>query len=183
MKSKIFLAFALMALTVMPVYAQVLLYGPGGAQVLSGLADQLVAMNHAGTATEMKTVSGTGGVTVTLSAGSLVIDGASVVGTNPGTGFTASNKTGSFSAAVNNVYFVAGASADATATLPTAVGVAGKEILLVNTSASHGIVIATTSAQTVSGAASASITIASQYSTLRVVSDGANWLTSAKIGS
>jgi len=60
-----------------------------------------------------------------------------------------------------------------TLTLPTAVGIAGRDFVMKNTGAGV-ITIATTSAQTIDGAASGVLTLV-QNDWLRVVSDGANW--------
>lgn len=59
-------------------------------------------------------------------------------------------------------------------TLPTAVGIKGREFFIKN--AGTGIVtINTTSSQTIDGQASGAITLDTQYAGIRVVSDGANW--------
>ena len=63
-------------------------------------------------------------------------------------------------------------SAAATITLPTAVGVAGR-VYVVKRTGSGAVVIATTSAQTIDGAAT--YTIGTQYQCVAVMSDGANW--------
>lgn len=64
-----------------------------------------------------------------------------------------------------------------TATLPTAVGIAGQRCAIsdaTGSAASHTITVATTSSQTVNGTTPATITVAN---TCRVyVSDGANWV-------
>jgi hypothetical protein len=64
-----------------------------------------------------------------------------------------------------------------TATLPTAVGRAGKEYVLYRTdqTLANLITIATTSSQTI-GAAGTTIKLATQHQLLRVMSDGANWV-------
>jgi len=59
-------------------------------------------------------------------------------------------------------------------TLPTAVGVTGQEYNIVNTGTGV-ITLNTTSAQTISGEASGTITL-NQYDSLGVVSDNANWI-------
>jgi hypothetical protein len=62
-----------------------------------------------------------------------------------------------------------------TMTLPTAVGRAGKEFVIRKSDASANLVtIATTSSQTINGAAPGTLT--AQYQFIRVVSDGANWM-------
>jgi hypothetical protein len=68
-------------------------------------------------------------------------------------------------------------SAVVTITLPTAVGIAGQSIKVVDatgTAATHTITIATTSSQTINGASTKTIT--ANYGELLFVSDGANWL-------
>lgn len=57
-------------------------------------------------------------------------------------------------------------------TLPTAVGVAGKQYCIKN-SGTGVITIATTSAQTIDGAANRKLSV--QYESFWVISDGANW--------
>jgi lysophospholipase L1-like esterase len=61
-----------------------------------------------------------------------------------------------------------------TITLPTAVGIAGREYIVKNTGTATVITIATTSSQTVDGSAPGTVTTLTPY---RVVSDGANWIT------
>jgi hypothetical protein len=60
-------------------------------------------------------------------------------------------------------------------TLPTAVGMPGRQYVIkkVDGSASH-VVVTTTSAQTIDGFTAQSLTV--QYEALTVVSDGSNWL-------
>lgn len=61
-----------------------------------------------------------------------------------------------------------------TATLPTAVGIAGQTFTVKKTDASaNNVVLATTGGQTIDGAAS--LTWNTQYQSYTVVSDGANW--------
>jgi hypothetical protein len=61
-----------------------------------------------------------------------------------------------------------------TVTLPTAVGITGRQYIIKNTGSSTTITIATTSSQTVDGAAPGTVTT---LIPLRVCSDGANWIT------
>ncbi len=61
-----------------------------------------------------------------------------------------------------------------TITLPTAVGIQGREYVIKKTdSSANAVTLATTSSQTIDGAAS--LTISAQYSLYRVQSDNANW--------
>lgn len=61
-----------------------------------------------------------------------------------------------------------------TVTLPTAIGATGK-VYNIKNSGIGIITIATTSAQTIDGGASGSVTL-NQYDNLTVQSDGANWI-------
>ena len=58
-------------------------------------------------------------------------------------------------------------------TLPTAAGIAGQEFIIKNSGAGT-ITVATTSSQTIDGAATA--VLSTQYGSLSVMSDGANYL-------
>lgn len=92
--------------------------------------------------------------------------------TAPAMTYTA--KTSTYGAAIND--FVHCTSGTFTVTLPTAVGNSGKTIVVTNTG-SGVITIATTSAQTVSGFASADVAIklGTKFDRITVVSDGTNW--------
>lgn len=61
-----------------------------------------------------------------------------------------------------------------TVTLPTAVGITGRQYIIKNTGSATTITIATTSSQTIDGSAPGTVTT---LTPLRVVSDGANWIT------
>jgi hypothetical protein len=64
-----------------------------------------------------------------------------------------------------------------TVTLPTAVGRNGKVFTIKKIDSSSNIVqILTTSAQTMDGIASGAIYLRAQYDTIKLVSDGTNWL-------
>jgi hypothetical protein len=64
-----------------------------------------------------------------------------------------------------------------TATLPTAVGFSGLIFTIKKIDNSTNLVtLATTSAQTIDGAASSALTLATQYESVTVCSDGANWV-------
>ncbi len=84
--------------------------------------------------------------------------------------------TGNYAALFSdNVINVSGASA--TITLPTAVGITGKEYTIIHngTSLTQAYTIATTSAQTINGVASGSYILYTTGEILSVISDGANW--------
>ena len=79
--------------------------------------------------------------------------------------------------AIDSTHYViaAGGTTSYTVTLPTAVGIAGRTYHIKKTSASaYTLTIATTSSQTIDGAASISVT--TQYDSYFVISDGSNWL-------
>jgi hypothetical protein len=80
--------------------------------------------------------------------------------------------TASYSvAATDSVVYVTPTSA-ATVTLPTAVGISGRQYTIKNGS-TYVVTLATTSGQTIDG--SATYALSSQYQYLVLVSDGANW--------
>jgi hypothetical protein len=64
-----------------------------------------------------------------------------------------------------------------TITLPTAVGITGREYIIKNTGVATTITIATTSAQTINGLIPSTYNIVSSLLPLRVMSDGNNWIT------
>ncbi len=64
-----------------------------------------------------------------------------------------------------------------TATLPTAVGASGTCYVIKKIdSSTNTVILATTSAQTIDGAASSALALATQYESITLCSDGANWL-------
>jgi hypothetical protein len=68
--------------------------------------------------------------------------------------------------------------ASRTATLPTAVGASGTVYVIkkIDSSTTNTVTLATTSAQTIDGIASGTLKLATQYESITVESDGANWL-------
>lgn len=62
-----------------------------------------------------------------------------------------------------------------TQTLPTAVGIAGREYIIKNISAVT-TTLATTSSQTIDGSTPSTYNLTTQWQRIKVVSDGANWL-------
>lgn len=82
-------------------------------------------------------------------------------------------KTANYTVTVND-YMIDCTSNTFTLTLPTAVGVTGRVYILKNSGTATTITIATTSSQTIDGAAPGTITT---MTPLRVISDGANWKT------
>ncbi len=82
-------------------------------------------------------------------------------------------QTTTYAAAINDL--VNCTSGTFTVTLPTAVGQAGKSIIVKN-SGTGVITINTTSSQTMDGIASGSVKLNTQYTSLTFVSNGANWI-------
>jgi hypothetical protein len=111
-------------------------------------------------------LASSGGSTPNISISS----GASGSGTAAFGGYTAATTTYSISA---NDYVVDCTSGTFTATLPTAVGITGR-IYVVKNSGTGTITLATTSSQTIDGALT--VTIATQYASYTVMSNGANWI-------
>jgi len=124
---------------------------------------------------------GSGGIKVTnqlipdrIDRYSVCIDG-SPIGSGSGTGgqslgLKASNIEGDFNASASSAYFV---SRSANCTLPTATGVAGKEIVVSNKGGK--ITYTTTSGETISGNPSGALTNSTPYKVDRFISDGKNW--------
>lgn len=92
------------------------------------------------------------------------------------TSFTYSSKIANFTAAAGNAYGVDTSGGAVTCTLPTAVGIAGKEIVVSLRTAGNNLTFNTTSGQTIDGQASGAIVTGVRYNTYRFMSDGANWI-------
>ena len=76
---------------------------------------------------------------------------------------------------VNDYVLVTSSSVDITITLPTAIGVSGKEINISKVDATtYNTIVDTTLSQTIIG--ETTITISEQYTNVSFVSDGTNWL-------
>ena len=121
--------------------------------------------------------SGGGYSVATLTAGSNVTitnssGGVTIASTASPAALTFTSESSSFSAVASNAYIV---TATATCTLPTAVGVTGQEIVVVNDISSGTLTFNTTSSQTISGLSSGSLTTTVQQDAFTFVSDGSNW--------
>lgn len=78
--------------------------------------------------------------------------------------------------ATDGAVIFSGMSSAQTATLPTAVGVSGKTYAINNNDTTYALSLATTSAQTIGGRASANIVLAPAVGDfIQIFSDGANW--------
>jgi hypothetical protein len=103
------------------------------------------------------------------------VTGGSGAGGGGSTTITEVSRTASFTAAANSFYAISG-SANVTATLPTAAGIAGQTIRIRCVSGYTGLcTIATTGGQTIGPASATSQIIRAGESAL-VQSDGANWV-------
>ena len=135
----------------------------GGGQTL------LLDTSHNATFTGNLTVNGTGNNTI-----------AGTITPSKGILFPTVTKSASYglTAADYMVYFTS----TATATLPTAVGVAGQTYVIINASTTAtNVTVNTTSSQTIGGRSSGSIVLAGPwYDQMTVISDGANWQISEK---
>lgn len=89
------------------------------------------------------------------------------------TAFVTPYATTAGSLALDATHGVVTVSATATITLPTAVGITGRVYHIKSIGAAITVTIATTSSQTIDG--STTQTIAIQYDSISVVSDGSNW--------
>lgn len=91
-----------------------------------------------------------------------------------GTGHTSATKTGNYTLTTSNEVILADATGAAiTLTLPTAVGNTNMYVAKKTDSTINPVTVATTSAQTIDGAAQ--VIIFNGGDSVRVVSDGANW--------
>lgn len=90
--------------------------------------------------------------------------------------FVYSSKTANFSAVAQNAYGVDTSGGAVVCTLPTAVGIAGQEIVVSLRTAGNNLTFNTTSSQTIDGQASGAIVTGVRYNTYRFMSDGANWI-------
>lgn len=99
-----------------------------------------------------------------------------VAGTAAGSvGYAVATKTTTYTALLSDGVILGNATGGAfSVTLPTAVGYTGLRFIVKKIDASaNAVTIATTSAQTIDGAATVSLT--AQWQVQEVVSDGANW--------
>jgi hypothetical protein len=111
----------------------------------------------------------TGGGRFTLGHYEVGIDGS---GISSG-GISAVNVDHNFNAAVSTAYFV---SKPATCTLPSALNVAGKEVLVWNACPFGGIIsYGTSTGQLISGKQAAKLSNSTPYRLDRFMSDGSNW--------
>ena len=145
-----------------------------------------------GLAGEQYVLYGTGGITVQQTPkpgmwhSNMRVYKVCIDGSNTGAGAGGSSQSGSFAASNfaaatvdsdfravgNTAYFV---SNSAVCTLPSAAGLAGREIFVCNTSQAGTITYGTASGETVSGKASGVMTNSTPNKVDRFISDGKNW--------
>jgi len=123
---------------------------------------------------------GTGGTATRLAAGAnglyLGLSGGIPSWSSPSGSVGISAKTSSYTLlSTDDIITCSGASF--TLTLPTAVGVAGKQYVIkhLGTSLTQVYTLATTSGQTIGGVAGGSYALYTEQESIKVVSDGANW--------
>lgn len=121
----------------------------------------------------------TANVTATGTAGQILTSGGPsadpVWGNTPPSFFNITSQSTTYAATINDYIIASGASF--TITLPTAVGVSGKTIVIQHngTNFSQVYTLATTSGQTIGGIASGSYALYTKGETLILISDNANW--------
>jgi len=173
------LAFGLLAMFSINVIAKNNLAEPYGDNIFCWYSDVPYNAQTNTVAKSLTKVFCTGGIRVNtvLTGGSRFTLGHYEVGID-GSGISSGsigsiNVDHDFNAAVSTAYFV---SKPATCTLPSAVNVAGKEVLVWNACPSEGIISYGTSAeQLISGKQPATLSNSTPYRLDRFMSDGSNW--------
>lgn len=117
-----------------------------------------------------------GGLAVLLDGSSLTLGASGLSVTAPeGRWSVSAVQTGAYTAAAGELVRCDPTGGAFTVTLPTAVGIAGRKVLIKNvTSDTTTITIDGAGAETIDGAASVTITVG--YGSVRLVSDGAGWM-------
>ncbi len=133
---------------------------PTSGQLLIGTSGGGYSVANLSAGSNVTITNSSGGVTIAASAGS----------GSPSLSFT--SESSSFTATAGQAYIV---SATATCTLPTAVGVSGQMIVVINDISSGTLTFNTTSSQTIGGLSSGSLTSTVQQDAFWLVSDGSNW--------
>lgn len=141
--------------------------------VTSNVQTQINALSGAGVSSlnsltgALSLVAGSG-ITVTPSGSTITLTATGGGGLSRSVHVVSSATTAGSTAATDYVYFASGTT---TITLPTAVG--NSNLYTIKNVGSAIITIATTSSQTIDGSASASLAV--QYTSLDLISDGSNW--------
>jgi hypothetical protein len=123
-----------------------------------------------GTMTELMRIDATGNVGVATAAPT------STLQVNGSFSTALTIKTAAYTATSADHIIIGNATTAAfTVTLPTAIGIAGRQYIVKKTDATaNAITVATTAAQTIDGAST--VTVSIQWQTKTFVSDGTNWL-------
>ena len=158
---------------------------PGLVLSASGLAVSLdtdpgLVLGASGLAVSLDTnpglVLGAGGLAVSLDGVSLAKGASGLSVAAPEGSFTVTTiQTGAFTAAAGQLVRCDPTAGVFTVTLPTAVGIAGRQVVVKNTTSdTTAITVDGNAAETIDGSTSIDLTTA--FGLLRLVSDGAGWL-------
>ncbi len=151
-------------------YAGTVSVAKGGTGQTSYTDGQVLIGNTSGNTLTKATLTAGAGVSITNGNGSISI---ASTGSAPVYNYTAQSTT--YNAVISDAISCSGASF--TITLPTAVSVAGKSIIIAHrgTSLTQVYTLNTTSSQTISGIASGAYALYTANESVTVQSDGANW--------
>lgn len=118
------------------------------------------------------------GIKAQINGATLTLGSSGLSVTAPEGQFTVTaTKTGAYAAAIGELVRCDPSGGTFAVTLPTAVGVSGRQIVVKNvTSSATAITFNTTSAQTIDTAASGATSIAAGFGSRVFMSDGSNWL-------
>lgn len=144
---------------------------PGSSGLVLGATGLLIDLD-----TDPGLVLGAGGIKVQINGTSLTLGASGLSVTAPdGQRTVTSVKTGTYTAVIGETVRCDPSGAGFTVNLPTAVGVAGRRIVIKNTTSSTNVITITPNgAQTIDTAAGTSINTA--FGVVRLESDGANWM-------
>ncbi len=165
------IGFGALSLSTAAAITGTLPVGNGGTGQTSYTNGQLLIGNTSGNTLAKGTLTAGTNVTITNGAGAITID---VNGAAPA--YTYVSQSSTLNPAVLGRYYVF-SGASFTATLPTAVGVAGQTVWFEHggTTLSQKYTLATTSSQTIGDVAGGSYLLTTNKEVLGLVSDGANW--------
>lgn len=132
-----------------------------------GTGTSIIGGNKPETAYLKTLVAGTG-MTITHDGNTVTLTSSGGGGTTRTVSSVSSPTNAGATASTDYVYLVSGTT---TVTLPTAVG--NTNLYTIKRIGTNTVTIATTSAQTIDGSSTATLTV--QYASIDLISDGANW--------